>query len=145
TAIPTGASPENMVAADLNGDNMPDLAFTDTASNTLYVMLATGPLAFAAPQTYPTGNAPYGLDVGDFDGDRLPDIPVAYSGALDVGIFTNAGGGAFTLRGAVTACPGTSTPTGPYALVARDFNGDGKSDLAVTCRSAGVVAVLLRK
>jgi hypothetical protein len=96
-----------------------------------------GPTSFAV-----SGFANDGLAIADLDGDGKPDVALA--------LFT-AGAGVLRGNGDGTFAPAQSVPTGPStsnaAIVAADFNGDGKLDLA-TLSGTGTgsvdgVAVLL--
>ena len=77
------------------------------------------------------GSDPLSVAVGDFNGDGKPDLAVANSGTNTVMVLLNNGNGTFTA--------GNSYSSGyvqlllrrrPYGIVAGDFNGDGKLDLA---------------
>ncbi len=81
----TGILPKGLIAADLNGDGRPDLAFTvstDVNNRVVSVLLNTTPAgattaSFAPQQTAPANNQPGALAVGDFNGDGMPDLAAA--------------------------------------------------------------------
>ena len=72
---------------------------------------------------------------GDFNGDGRTDLAIADQGDLDIddggtdpgGVSVLLGNGDGTFQDQVTYAAGDH----PYALVAGDFNGDGRTDLAV--------------
>jgi hypothetical protein len=114
--------PRSVVAADLNGDGIPDLA--GSTSSALSVLFNQGDGTFAAPLSYPTtlGSA---VVAADLNGDGRIDLAVADSGSILVGVYINEGG---SFADAVWYNAGG----GPSTIAAADLNGDGKPDLAVT-------------
>jgi hypothetical protein len=119
---PIGFSGTAIVAGDLNGDGIPDLAIA--SSTDLIVLPGKGNGTFGPPLAYP-GNFTV-LTLGDFNGDGILDV-AAGTTAGQVQIFFGSAGG--SLRPG----PLTTLPVGrPLAIVAADFNLDHKADLAVT-------------
>src|SRR5882672_4202842 len=111
------------------------------------------PLTFAGT-TYTVGNSVNGVVAADFDNDGKTDIaiinesgpgqtcfPIEQTGSVSV--LLGSGTGTFTPKWTYDLDCITS-PSGKFfafAIAADDFNGDGKPDLAVTYRSAGVFSV----
>src|SRR5262249_48410327 len=86
------------------------------------------------------GPGPFWLATGDFNGDNITDVAVVVgptNGEAGVAIMLGNGDGTFK---APVTYPAGVTPT---AVVAGDFNNDGKLDLAVTLSDPGKVAILL--
>jgi hypothetical protein len=119
---------------DFNRDEKLDLAVTnfsdDVKGNTVSVLLGDGTGKFAPFSSPVTGINPYTMVLGDFNGDGKLDLAVAdlswdtvYSG---ITILLGDGRGNFSLT--------STTPSGAGeapAVVAGDFNGDGRLDLAM--------------
>jgi hypothetical protein len=126
----------SVLAADLNGDGIPDLVTADATccgygSDTISVFLASGDGTFAEPVDYATGSQPISVAAGDFDGDGHVDLAVANSGSTNVSVFFGDGTGAFA--------PGILIGVGwrPAFVASGDFDGDGISDLATANGSGG--------
>ncbi len=143
----TGASPYSVAVGDFNGDGLPDLAVANYSANTVSVLLnttapgATTP-SFTTQTTFATGSSPYCVAVGDFNGDGRPDLAVANGSSNTVSVLLNT-----TAPGATTASFAVqqtfATGSSPRFVATGDFNGDGKSDLAVANYNSNTISVLL--
>ncbi len=131
-----GTGPLAVAAADLNGDQQPDLVITDASTGTLYVKLASGKGQFAKPISYPVAGIQEGLlATADLNGDGKPDVIAADATGLNV-LFGKGDG---TL-GAVNTFPAGGRLT---SLSVTDFNRDGKPDVAAARADGGGIAVFL--
>ena len=134
-AFASSASISGIEAADFNADGSLDLATNE-------VVLGYGKGAFNAAGGLYASGIPQGLAVGDFNADGKLDAIVASGGkstfpASGLAVSLGNGDGTFT--------QGSVIPLGSYlsAIVAGDFNGDGKLDLAVTDSAGNAVIILL--
>ncbi len=130
-----------IVAGDFNGDGKLDLAGTDQAGNNVIVLLGNGDGTFQAPQTIPVGHGPDAIAVGDFNNDGKLDLAIANYGDGTVTLLLGNGDGTFTQASGSPFLVGK----GPDAIVAADFNGDGKLDLAVANSTDNTVSILLQQ
>jgi hypothetical protein len=92
---------------------------------------------------YTVGNDPYSLNAGDFNGDGRPDVVTLNGSTSDVSVFLRQAGGGFAQE-AGSPVPLVGSP-GPSGGAVGDYNGDGRTDLAVSSFDAGNVSVLLRQ
>jgi hypothetical protein len=136
-----GQTPVAVAVGDLNGDGAPDVVTACQGQflgfdnpGTVNVLLGNGDGSLLAAQDL-VASGPGQSAAADFNGDGKQDLAVIrsstdYSG---VTILLGYGNGLFG--------PPVNTPTinGASSLVAGDFNGDGKPDLAVL---SGTVLVL---
>ena len=140
TAYYPRANPTAVAVADFNADGRRDLAVTVT--NAVDILLGNGDGSFQAPVEYSVGSDrnPNSLALGDFNGDGFPDIVV---GSVDSGgngkVAMLAGNGDGTFRTAVEYATAGSIE----ALLAADFNADGKLDIAAVNSSTANVSVLV--
>jgi FG-GAP-like repeat/FG-GAP repeat len=128
----TAGSVTALAVGDFNGDGRLDLAadydFGVGYTGGVSVLLGDGDGTFQNPADYPAGGSVTSLAVGDFNGDGRLDLAVGY--IFDIGytggvsVFLGDGDGTF--RSSVNY-----TTVGPVtALVAGDFGGDGRLDVA---------------
>ena len=131
--------------ADFDGDGIDDVAVTTLSDpnlsdegKLLEIFTGTRDRTFSGPTVYPIAAVP-AIDpivTGDFDGDGHPDLalvmPSTWGSAvpLPIAVFQNLGDGSFASP--VSYRVGDQAFQYVIAIAARDFNGDGVTDLAVT-------------
>ena len=151
-SVPVGADPRGLVAGDFDGDGHLDLAVADFGSNAVTILHGLGDGGFVVGATVAVGLHPYGLAAGDFEGDGHLDLAVTESGYSDldpdpsaetggnaVTILHGTGNGSFRIAGAYAA------GLRPTDVLAGDFNGDGRPDLAVANALSSTVSILINE
>jgi hypothetical protein len=114
--------------ADINGDGRPDLVVNTYFTTGLRTMLNLGGGQFAPPAVVSSGTSAYGkVEIGDVTGDGIPDLV----GHFVISVQVRAG------RGDGTFAPLVDYPIpwpygGERGLALGDFDGDGRTDVAVT-------------
>jgi hypothetical protein len=141
-----GVGPVWLTVADFNGDGILDVAVlgnrdSSSLEGVIDVFMGNGDGTFRPAVSYDSGPISRGgIAVGDFNGDGKLDMAVADFGPFDathsaVDVLLNNGDGTFRAPYAVPV------PPAARSVVAGDFNGDGKTDLAV-CDGFGTNGVL---
>jgi beta-glucanase (GH16 family) len=76
--VQVGSDPSSLALGDFNQDGVPDLAVTNTGSNTVTVLVGNGDGTFTqAPNGgVPVGRKPSSVAVGDFTRDGIPDLAI---------------------------------------------------------------------
>jgi hypothetical protein len=133
----TGHQPQNVAAADFNGDGKADLVTSNVLGGSVSVLLNNSDGTFQRHTDYATGGKPEGVVAGDFNGDLKPDFAVANYDSANVNVFLGVGDGTFQARG--------NYPTGthPTSVAIGDFNTDGIPDLAVGSMTDATVTILV--
>ena len=110
------------IAADLNGDGIPDFVTVSNSYNAVVVLIGKGDGTFSLKHEYNTGYGPGNGIVADLNGDGFPDIIVTSGNRISV--FLNYGNGSFA--------PRTDYPVAAaaYPITIADFNGDNIPDIA---------------
>ncbi len=118
-----------LAAGDLDGDGRADLVVLQDPG-TANVVLSQKGRRFAAPVPLPTGRQPRAAALADLDGDGKLDLVVGNCGDDSVSVLRGFGDGTFAPpRSFATTLAGVGRC--PLAVVAADFDGDGRPDLAV--------------
>ena len=136
-----GAIPFDLVAADFDGDGIPDLATANANSDDVTVLLADGEGGFseAAGSPIPAGDGAQGILAADLDGDLIIDLAVANANEDTVSIFIGRGDGRFL------EVPGSPFAVGdsPRKVAAGTFDAGSTVDLAVVNATSNDVTILL--
>jgi len=145
--IAIGNSTFYVAVGDFNQDGKPDLAVASGFyGGAISIFLGNGNGTFTQAAGSPISvSTPYVTDaiaVADINGDGIPDIAAANDGyeygASSVTVLLGNGDGTFT-----TVSASSTVGEGPVGIIAGDFNGDGKPDLATANFYDGTVTVLL--
>lgn len=117
----------NHIAADLNGDGLPDLAAT--GGNGVGIMLGNGDGTFRPRINFPTGAPSQDLAAGDFNGDGRMDLAVSLtSPEFSLALLKGNGDGTFT---APVMFDNTAAQDDSPAIVATDLDNDGRLDVVL--------------
>lgn len=137
--VEVGGSPYAIVAADLDGDEVPDLAIADQAEERVVLLHGRGDGSFERAGEVGAGPGPAGLAIADLDRDGRLDLIVANHETDHVTIVPGTGGGPFEFGAPERLVVGVRPHV--HVVVAGDVDRDGRIDLVVDHREAGGVKV----
>jgi len=132
-------------SADFNGDGLIDVICPNITNNTVSIFKNTssgGSISFATKVDITTySGSPECIAVGDFDNDGKIDFAVSHgaSSSSVVEVFRNTSSST-----TISFSSGTTFTVGygPKGIVARDFDGDGKIDIATSNYISGTISIL---
>lgn len=123
SVVPSAGIVYGAVVADVDGDGVPDLIGA-TSSMALAVALGRGDGSFAAPRLLGRNTVP--IAVADFNGDTLQDLITA-----EMVVLPGRGDGTFGTARPIDTTVHIERDIVAFRAIARDFNGDGRRDLAI--------------
>ena len=130
TDIATGANPESLAVADLDGNGTADLVVTNSGGTSISIFTnkagSGGGIDYSNPTLISYGETPGGVTLADLDGDGKPDIVVSGAFSNNLSVFRNTGGG-----GSLSFALHIDYPAfvSPQQISVADLDGDGKPEL----------------
>ncbi|MGA2246084.1 MAG: FG-GAP-like repeat-containing protein [Verrucomicrobiota bacterium] len=134
--LTVGSEPNEVAAADVNGDGALDLISANFGSSTLTVLTNNGHGVFGLNATLGVGSGPVSVVATNINGGGLPDLICANTDDNTLTVLTNNGYGIFGSNATV------SVGYKPQSIVAADLTGDGKPDLISANTDASSLTVL---
>jgi hypothetical protein len=138
TCIPSTSGPNQVIAANFNGDSAVDLATANQGNCPFFctpggvsVLLGNGDGTFQGARLPVTGATIYSIDA-----NSSGDIMAAKYDAAAVSVLRSNGNGTFSTG------PQLSVGTNPSAVASVDLDGDARADLAVSNFTSDNVSVL---
>ena len=128
-----GLAPTSVTVGDFNDDHHADLAVVNSGSANVSILFGNGNGTFQPamnlsvdPGLY--SSVPFSVAASDLNGDGVSDLAVSNQGSYlptPLSVFLSNGNGTFQAQ----VNYGLGSSLGPIAI--RDFNGDGKVDVAL--------------
>jgi hypothetical protein len=133
--------PKAVAIRDLDGDGLSDVIMANGIWDNIAIYRNTsilgGHVYFAGKKEIDAGKSPSAIAVGDFDGDGKADFATASALSSNISVFRNTS----TLGNISFSRTDITTANGSTGICAGDFDGDGKTDLAITYPNRKTIAV----
>src|SRR5207248_206954 len=137
-----GSSPQAVAVDDFGGDGKLDVAVANYNNNTVSIFPGNGDGTLGTRvDVAANGSNPNWIVAVDLTGQGKSDLATGNYGDGTVSVLRNNGSGVFAAGVTYPTIPNTSF--GVYDIIAGDFNGDGKQDLAVANHNYGRTGVYL--
>jgi hypothetical protein len=137
--------PRAVVAVDLNGDGLLDIASANAVGGTIAIFLQDPVDGFHADADFVLGagliGAPVAIAAGDFDGDGRMDLVTANSTGNSLAVFLQPAGGFASVTPVILGSGATTK--NPSHVVAVDVDRDGDLDLVCVNTAGNDIAVFL--
>lgn len=133
-SYPVEINPYAITSGDFDSDGKIDLAITQYYSREIAILRNTGAGIFAAAKYYASDYNPHCIISTDLNNDTKQDLVVANI-SNDASVLINAGNAQFMapLNFSITGNPFAPA----MSIIAKDFNADGITDLAIATGTAG--------
>ncbi len=138
TPVSVGGSPQDIIAADLDGMNGDDAALVSSTDSSVKVLLNTGG-SLGAAISITVGGLPTSIAAADFDLDGHLDLVVADETGDRVVVLLNDGAGGFSIAHDI------AVGDRPFAVAAGDLDNDGRPDIATANFNDGTATILFNK
>ena len=125
TTYAVGSSPCEVVSADFNDDDLPDVAVTNSGADSVTVLYGQAEGGLGGREDIAVGASPGDLITTDLNGDGRPDLVIANQGGDDITVLAGQAGGGFARQD-------YPIDAGPVGVTAGDFDEDGLTDVAVS-------------
>src|SRR5262245_2847055 len=129
-------APELLVAGDFNQDGNMDLAVNCTGFDVVAILFGDGQGGFTLGGHFPVDTLSKGLQAGDVNRDGNVDLVNASNWGYDETVLLGDGLGSFHVAAPPSEIDGDGEPV---RLLLRDFNNDGRLDIAVNAPDDGSV------
>jgi hypothetical protein len=127
---------------DFDGDQKPDIAFTQNQGPNLYIIKnqSAGTPSFSKPTTITLAGSFNDLNSADFNKDGKLDVVMTSPFTNQVAVLINqSSSSAFSFGAPITL----ASSNGPYGVDVSDVDGDGFPDIVVGARTVGAIDVFL--
>jgi hypothetical protein len=114
--VGNGSERFDIISADFNNDENPDIAVPNTDDNSVSVLFGNGTGEFETHQMFPVGSYPVGICDGDFNADGNRDLAVTNTNDNTVGILLGNGSGGFGIQQTYPA------GDGPVGIISGNIN-----------------------
>ena len=125
----------SIATADLNGDNLQDIAVVSYYPYDLSILIGAGDGTFEMAERYYTGKEPLYIAIDDLNSDTYQDLVTVNMKDYDISVFEGLGDGTFLSP--VYYYPSHS----PKTIVISDIDDDARKDIIVTCARENVTII----
>ncbi|TFF35668.1 FG-GAP-like repeat-containing protein [Mucilaginibacter psychrotolerans] len=149
TRLGVGKTTGGVAVADIDGDNKPDILYTGSDENVMYVFKnATdggifNTTSFILKDKIYCGLNPVGIKTADFDGDGKVDVAVVNRQERSLNIFKNIATG--TSSGWFAERIVSKLDASPSQVYTADLNNDNTADLVVTNWGRATITLIKNK